>query len=119
MTSLKAVQHPIETLPIAAKVSIPGSPDWVGIGPDAVWILNKARNSLARIEPASEPFDVLLAIASMTQPRGHPARALTSPRRTRDAGVPDPGDLPPRLPRVHRPALNVPVKRGQEGSEPP
>lgn len=53
MTSLKAMQQPIETLPIAAKLSIPGSPDWVGIGPDAVWISNKARNSVARIEPAS------------------------------------------------------------------
>jgi YVTN family beta-propeller protein len=53
MTTLKAVQHPIETLPIVAKLSIPGSPDWVGIGPDAVWISNKAENSVARIEPST------------------------------------------------------------------
>src|SRR5260370_17165015 len=52
MTDLTAVQHPIADLPITAKISIPGSPDWVGIGPNAVWISNAGRNSLARIDPA-------------------------------------------------------------------
>jgi YVTN family beta-propeller protein len=38
--------------PITAKISIPGSPDWVGNGPNAVWISNGGRDSLARIDPA-------------------------------------------------------------------
>ena len=35
MSNLAAVQRPIASLPIAAKISIPGSPDWVGIGANA------------------------------------------------------------------------------------
>jgi virginiamycin B lyase len=53
MVDLKAVQRPVSLLPIASKLSIPGSPDWVGIGQDAVWISNKAKNSIARIDPAT------------------------------------------------------------------
>lgn len=52
MTSLAAVQRPIVKLPIAAKISIPGSPDWVAIGVAAVWISNADTNSVARIDPA-------------------------------------------------------------------
>jgi len=51
MADLKSVQRPIASLPIAAKLSVPGSPDWVGIGANAVWISNKAKNSIARIDP--------------------------------------------------------------------
>src|SRR5438105_3415331 len=53
MTDLTAVQRPISDLSVAAKISIPGSPDWVGIGPDAVWISNAGTDSVARIDPAN------------------------------------------------------------------
>jgi len=53
MPDLKAVQRPISKLPVTAKLSIPGSPDWVGIAPDAVWISNATKNSISRIDPAS------------------------------------------------------------------
>ncbi|WP_271612533.1 hypothetical protein [Bradyrhizobium sp. CCBAU 21362] len=52
MSNLTAVQRPIASLPIAAKISIPGSPDWIGIGADAVWISNAETDSLARIDPS-------------------------------------------------------------------
>ncbi|MCK1481211.1 hypothetical protein IVB25_00105 [Bradyrhizobium sp. 193] len=52
MSNVAAVQRPIAKLPIAAKINIPGSPDWVAIGADAVWISNADTNSLARIDPA-------------------------------------------------------------------
>jgi virginiamycin B lyase len=52
MVDLSAVQRSVSDLPIAAKISIPGSPDWVGIGADAVWISNASRDSLARIDPS-------------------------------------------------------------------
>jgi YVTN family beta-propeller protein len=52
MSNLAAVQRPIAKLPIAARISIRGSPDWVAIGADAVWISNAGANSLARIDPA-------------------------------------------------------------------
>jgi YVTN family beta-propeller protein len=51
MANLAAVQRPISSLPIAAKISVPGSPDWVGIAPNAVWISNAGADSLARIDP--------------------------------------------------------------------
>ncbi len=53
MPDLSRVQRPIEELPIAAVIPIPGSPDWVGIAPQGVWISNKAANSLARIDLAT------------------------------------------------------------------
>src|SRR4051794_10705854 len=53
MANLQSVQRPVSDLPIVAKLSIPGSPDWVGIGQDAVWISNKAKNSIARIDPTT------------------------------------------------------------------
>ncbi len=69
MANLAAVQRPIASLPIAAKISIPGSPDWVGIGADAVWISNAGADSLARIDPATN--------AVVTVPVGrHPCSGL-------------------------------------------
>ena len=52
MADLKSVQRPIAALPIAAKIRIPGSPDWVAIGADSVWISNNGKNDIARIDPA-------------------------------------------------------------------
>lgn len=52
MSNLAAEQRPIAELPIAAKISIPGSPDWVEIGANAVWISNAGADSLARIDPS-------------------------------------------------------------------
>lgn len=53
MASLKNVQHPVSVLDIIAKIPIPGSPDWMAIDSNAVWTSNGARNSIARIDPAS------------------------------------------------------------------
>lgn len=53
MANLAAVQRPISSLPITAKIRIPGSPDWVGIAPNAVWISNAGADSLARIDPST------------------------------------------------------------------
>jgi YVTN family beta-propeller protein len=47
---LSHVQHPISALKIVAKVSIPGTPDWVGIDTAAVWISNRQMNNIARID---------------------------------------------------------------------
>src|SRR5262245_58368731 len=52
MTNLATVQRPISDLTIAAKISVPGRPDWVGTSPKAVWISNAGEDSLARIDPA-------------------------------------------------------------------
>jgi YVTN family beta-propeller protein len=54
MADLKSVQRPITELPIAAKISIPGGPDWVAISADSVWISNNDKNNIARIDPAKD-----------------------------------------------------------------
>jgi streptogramin lyase len=59
MADIAAVQRPISSLPIAAKISIPGSPDWVGIAPGAVWISNAGADSLARIDPSTNRVTVV------------------------------------------------------------
>jgi virginiamycin B lyase len=62
MADLAAVQRPISDLPIAAKVSIPGSPDWVGISANAVWISNAGDDSLARIDPATNKVSKIVPV---------------------------------------------------------
>ena len=47
---LKAVQQPMSALHPLAKFSIAGSPDWLAID-DSVWISNKPKNNLTRIDP--------------------------------------------------------------------
>lgn len=53
MADLRPVQRPVSSLPIVAKLSIPGSPDWVGVGPQDVWISNKAKDSVSQIDPVT------------------------------------------------------------------
>jgi virginiamycin B lyase len=38
---------------VLAKISIPGSPDWVAVDRDAVWISNLPKNNIARIDPTN------------------------------------------------------------------
>ena len=67
MPDLTAVQRPVSALPIAAKLSIRGSPDWVGIAPDAVWISNQAKNSISRIDPASNKVVATVKVRSQVR----------------------------------------------------
>jgi len=62
MPDLSALQRPISDLPIAAKIDLPGSPDWVGIGTDAVWISNAATDSLARIDPSANTVAKVVSV---------------------------------------------------------
>lgn len=47
--------HDVSLLPITAKLSIPGFPDWVGIDEErkTVWISNRAHGSVVRVDGAS------------------------------------------------------------------
>jgi len=62
MSNLASVQRPIANLPIAAKIGIPGSPDWVGIGVNSVWISNAGTDSLARIDPVTNDVAKIVAV---------------------------------------------------------
>ena len=45
-----SVQRPLSALVPDAVISVPGSPDWIGID-QAVWISNGPRNNVSRIDP--------------------------------------------------------------------
>lgn len=47
---LKPVQQPMSSIHALAKFSVPGFPDWIGIG-DSVWISNKPKDNLSRLDP--------------------------------------------------------------------
>ena len=47
---LKSVQRPMSDLRAAARIPVPGSPDWVAIG-DSVWISNNPKNNVSNIDP--------------------------------------------------------------------
>ena len=49
MVGLSSVR--VSTLPILAKISIPGAPDWLAIGPDAVWVSNGDADRIVRVDP--------------------------------------------------------------------
>lgn len=46
----KSVQQPMTAVHALARFNVPGFPDWIGIG-DSVWISNKPKNSLSRLDP--------------------------------------------------------------------
>jgi YVTN family beta-propeller protein len=45
-----AVQRPLSALVPDAVISVPGSPDWIGID-ESVWISNSVKNNISRIDP--------------------------------------------------------------------
>src|SRR5947209_5089836 len=45
-----AVQRPLSALVPDAVISVPGSPDWIGID-QSIWISNSVKNSISRIDP--------------------------------------------------------------------
>src|SRR5947208_16441262 len=55
MAGLSSVRHPVSSLPIIAKIDIPGFPGWGGIDESqaAVWISNRDRNNVARVSSAT------------------------------------------------------------------
>ncbi|HTE45071.1 MAG TPA: YncE family protein [Gemmatimonadaceae bacterium] len=49
-TTLKAVQRPLEQLSIVARVALPASPDWIGIGFGSIWVVNYRPDRVTRID---------------------------------------------------------------------
>ena len=58
------VQRPISNIHPDAVFPIPGFPDWVLILPDSVWIGNKPKNTITRIDPKT---NMILATISVGQ----------------------------------------------------
>jgi virginiamycin B lyase len=63
MATFENVQRPVSDLQIVARISIPGSPDWVAIDEQAVWASNSANNSLARIDPVTSELVTTVAVS--------------------------------------------------------
>ena len=55
------VQIPIASLSPDAVFDVPGSPDWIVVG-DSVWISNKPKNSVARIDPKTNKIADTIAV---------------------------------------------------------
>jgi len=63
--NLKRVQEPMSSLRPLAKFSVPGSPDWIGVG-DSIWISNEPKHNLSRLDPGSN--EVVATVASGKKP---------------------------------------------------
>jgi virginiamycin B lyase len=57
------VKIPIERLVPDAVFQVPGAPDWIAVG-DAVWISNKPRNAVARLDPKTNTVAATIATGS-------------------------------------------------------
>ena len=57
---LKAVQQPMSSVHALAKFSVPGFPDWIGVG-DSIWISNKPKNNLSRLDPKTNQVVATIA----------------------------------------------------------
>lgn len=64
MSDLTSVQRPISDLVIVAKVSIPGSPDWMCIDKSAVWVSNNEKNTIIRVDSATNTITDTVAVGS-------------------------------------------------------
>lgn len=63
MADLKAIRHPISSLPIEAKIDIAGFPDWVGIDEahPSVWISNRDHDSVVKVDPGTNKASAEIA----------------------------------------------------------
>jgi virginiamycin B lyase len=52
----------VSSLPVIAKISIPGAPDWMAIAPDAVWVSNGDMNNVARVDPNIDAIVATVAV---------------------------------------------------------
>ena len=51
---LRAIQHPLDSLPVAHRYSLPTSPDWMATGFGSVWVINYQPSALYRIDPNTD-----------------------------------------------------------------
>jgi hypothetical protein len=64
MSSLSSVRYPVTSLPVVARVSITGFPDWVAVDDvnRSIWISNRDRNSVARGDVATNRLAAEVAV---------------------------------------------------------
>src|ERR1700730_419483 len=52
----------VSSLPVIAKIPIPGAPDWMAIAPDAVWVSRTGADSIVRVDPATNKIATTVAV---------------------------------------------------------
>ena len=57
------VQLPITALQPETEFAVPGSPDWIAVG-EAVWISNKPKNSVSRLDPATNQVAKVVTVGA-------------------------------------------------------
>jgi virginiamycin B lyase len=71
-----AVQRPIGNIQPQAVFRVEGSPDWVAILPDSVWIGNKPKNEIVRLDPKTNTVAAVIPVGK--EPCGGLAAAFGS-----------------------------------------
>jgi len=51
---LQAIRHPLDSLPVAVRVHLPASPDWLAAAFGAMWVVNYRPSALQRLDPESD-----------------------------------------------------------------
>jgi virginiamycin B lyase len=64
MSELTPLQRPISDLLLSAKISIPGSPDWIAIDDTSVWISNQAKNTVVRVDSTTDQITDTVTVGS-------------------------------------------------------
>jgi virginiamycin B lyase len=64
MSDLTSVQRPTSDLVVLAKISIPGAPDWMCIDKSAVWISNSAKDTVVRVDFATNAITNTIPVGS-------------------------------------------------------
>ncbi len=57
------VQIPLASLKPEAVFDVPGSPDWLAVG-DSVWVSNKPKNSVSRLDPKTNQVAATITVGS-------------------------------------------------------
>ena len=57
-----SVQRPIANIQPEAVFPVEGSPDWVAVLPDSVWIGNKPKNSITRLDPKTNKVAAVIPV---------------------------------------------------------
>src|SRR5882762_2646327 len=56
------IQRPIANLRPESVIAIEGTPDWIAVAPDSVWISNMSKNSVSRIDPKTNKVSAVVEV---------------------------------------------------------
>ena len=110
--ALTTVQHPLDELPIVARVDLPSSADWITFGFGSIWVVNYRPDRVSRIDSATNTVRADIPIG-----RNGCLGILADAHRIVVASciTGTMNEIDPRVDSVVR-RVPVPITRGREGS---